>query len=240
MFKVNFRDFDFRGFIDFIFELVDKHGFFGIRFYPEHKERFSEGQLTHAAPRRNINDPGGFVWAWRKSQDVVRKVSFDFSNREGEKEIFMTIDLNNKSISLDNGKGISSIEIEDVLRRTMDCIVDDSKIENTGKTIGIINEGNNTSIIDCDFETDVGIINRGERMNSMGNRFANKSDQDRNISKIEIVNGNKIEQYGNKNSTKIRNNEQEGFGKRFFWNFIVALGVLIIGGLILYKVFGIK
>ena len=44
MFKKNFKEFDFRGFVDFVLELLDKYGLGEIRFSPEHKENFSEVQ----------------------------------------------------------------------------------------------------------------------------------------------------------------------------------------------------
>jgi len=115
MFKKNFKEFDFRGFVDFIFELVDKYGLEKIRFSPEHKENFSEVQLTHIAPGRSINNPDGFVWAWKRCQNITRRIYFDLFSKDGRRKITMTIDLNDKFISLDKEEGISSIEVEDIL-----------------------------------------------------------------------------------------------------------------------------
>ena len=61
------------------------------------------------------------------------------------------------------------------------------------------------------------------------------------IKKLEIIGRDKIEQHGEKNKVEINNKqEKEGFWSKFFWYFIIALSVLVIGGLILHYGFGIK
>ncbi len=124
MFKKKFKKFDFRGFIDFVYELVDKHRMITIRFYPEHRELFSEAQLTHVAPYRNINNQNGFVWAWKQKQNDVKRVSFDLFAQAGNPKITMSIDLNKKYISLDRIEGISVIQIEEALKNNL--IISDS------------------------------------------------------------------------------------------------------------------
>ena len=115
MFKKYFKKFDFREFIDFIYDLVDKYGMYEIRFYPEHRELFSEIQLTHIAPLRSVKNQNGFAWAWKQKQDDVRRVSFDLFSQNENYKITMTIDLDKKIISLDKINGISTIQVEEAL-----------------------------------------------------------------------------------------------------------------------------
>jgi len=117
MFSINFEKFDFIGFKDFIFDLLDTYGFYEIRFYPERRDLFSDVQLKHVAPNRSIHDKNGFIWAWMQKQNEVKKVSFDFWSKDERIKITMTVDTNKKIISLDKISGISSIEIEDILKK---------------------------------------------------------------------------------------------------------------------------
>lgn len=119
MLKKNFYKFDFRGFIDFVYELIDKYGMYEIRFYPDNRTFFSDVQLNHIAPYRNINNTNGFVWAWRQKQNNVRKVSFDLFSKIGKPKITMTIDLDKKFILLDNIDGISVVQIEEVMKNNL-------------------------------------------------------------------------------------------------------------------------
>lgn len=117
MFKFYFKKFNFREFKDFIFDLVDRYGFFEIRFHPDRKELFSRFQLSHADPSRNLKSSNGFIWAWMQKRNEVRKVNFDFWRRDKKAEISMTIDLDDKSIVLTGIKGIvSTVEVEEVLK----------------------------------------------------------------------------------------------------------------------------
>jgi len=119
--KYYFKKFDFRAFKDFIYELVDKYRFFEIRFYPDRREFFSEFQLTHAAPLRNINHPDSFIGAWKKKQKEVRKVSLDFWRKDQTAKISMTVDLDRKFISFDKIEGnISLIQLEEVLSENLE------------------------------------------------------------------------------------------------------------------------
>lgn len=121
-----FSKFDFRGFKDFIYDLVDSYGFWNIRFYPDTNKRhlFSEVQLIHAAPNRNLNDQNGFIWAWMQKQGEVRVVSFDFSRRDDAAKISMVVDLDKRQITLSKAEGISPIEIESALKRNLLGITD--------------------------------------------------------------------------------------------------------------------
>jgi hypothetical protein len=124
MSKFNFRDFDFTGFKDFIFEIVDKYDFFGIRFFPRNKpELFSDYQLTHAAPGRDISNSGGFIWAWKQNKDSVRVVNFVFKTRDRKSQIKMVINLNKKTIIIEKVDGFVSLsQIEKALIDSMDII----------------------------------------------------------------------------------------------------------------------
>jgi len=119
MFKKSFKKFDFRGFVDFIYELVDKYGMYEVRFYPEHRELFSEFQLAHIAPSRSINNQNGFAWAWKQKRNEVKKVSFDLFAKAGSPKITMSIDLDKKFISLDKIDGLSVVQIEEVIENTL-------------------------------------------------------------------------------------------------------------------------
>lgn len=119
MFKKYFEKFDFIGLHGFVYALVKNYGMHQILFNPEHKELFSQNQLTHVAPFRDINNHNGFIWAWRKKEDFVRRISFNQFNGDRTKEIIITIDLDEKSISLDKERGISSIQIEEVLNNNL-------------------------------------------------------------------------------------------------------------------------
>lgn len=119
MFERKFQKFDFRGFVDFIYEFVDKYGMHEIRFYPERRELFSESQLTHVVPYRSASSQDGFAWAWKQKQDEVRKVSFDLFARAGSPKVTMTINLDKKLISLDKIDGISAIQFEEVIKNNL-------------------------------------------------------------------------------------------------------------------------
>lgn len=125
MLKKSFKTFDFRGFVDFIYELVDKYGMYGILFYPDNRAFFSDIQLNHVAPQRNINNSNGFVWAWMKKQNEVRKVSFDLFAQTGKPRITMTIDLDKKLISLDKVDGISVVQLEEAMTNNLNGISND-------------------------------------------------------------------------------------------------------------------
>lgn len=124
LFKKYFKKFDFYGFINFVHDLFNK-GLGEIRFYPsEHKELFSKTQLVHIAPNWDINDPNGFVWAWRQKQTEVKKVSFELFNKDGKGKISMTINLDGKFISLDEVEKISAVEVEEILKKNLDIFID--------------------------------------------------------------------------------------------------------------------
>lgn len=122
MFKYSFKNFDFYQFSEFIHKLIVKYDFWGIRFYPpaKYSDLFNEQQLTHVTPSRFIDDPKGFLWAWRRCLDKVKEVTFDFSTRDKQSQIRMTINLSKKNIALDKITGqVSELQVEDVLRETM-------------------------------------------------------------------------------------------------------------------------
>ncbi|TRZ64492.1 MAG: hypothetical protein D4Q79_01410 [Spirochaetia bacterium] len=74
------------------------------------------------------------------------------------------------------------------------------------ESIGILNEGENTSIIDNIFEgLDIGIKDKGKNTITADNKF---------IGKLATIN-------------------KESFLSKFFWYFIVGIAVVVIGGLIL-------
>lgn len=133
MFKKKFKEFDFLGFSDFIFELIDKYKMNQISFRPEHKELFSQYQLTHIAPHRIITHREGFIWAWMQQQKDVRRVSFDLFSEDGKRKISMTINLDEKTISLDIESGISSIEVEDILIKNIKNLTSENSLRDSEK-----------------------------------------------------------------------------------------------------------
>jgi len=120
LFRKSFTEFSFVSFKDFIFTLMRRHGFQSIVFSPEPEnvDLFSANQLTHAAPNEDIEDPGGFIHAWRQNQTQVRRISFTYSPIGGAFGIKMTIDLDRQIISLDKHDGVSSDIIERILHHT--------------------------------------------------------------------------------------------------------------------------
>ncbi len=116
MFKKYFKQFNFSDFGNFIFELGDTYRFFRIRFIPDNPGLFSDYQLKHAAPYRDYNNREGFIWAWKQNEKDVRRVSFSYATKDNSKKIIMTINLNDRYISLDNKEGnISPVQIEEIL-----------------------------------------------------------------------------------------------------------------------------
>ncbi len=129
MFKKNFKKFDFHGFTYFVFELIDKYKLNQIRFDPEHKEIFSEVQLSHIAPGRDLNNSNGFVWAWVRKKDIVKKVSFRQFSKDQSKEMNMKIDLDKGVISLEKVRGLSSVQIEEALNNNLGTSLIDKSSE---------------------------------------------------------------------------------------------------------------
>lgn len=135
MFEYKFKEFDFRGFMDFVLSLQDYYGLGQIKFYPDKKEFFDNVQLCHIAPGRNVNNRNGFVWAWRQKQNEVREVTFDQFTQDQSKKINMTINLDKSTIKLNSFDGISPINIEEVLKDNLSMI---QKAEKKNKFIILI------------------------------------------------------------------------------------------------------
>ena len=87
-----------------------------IKFYPQQgREFFDEYQLVHVAPNWDIDNKRGFVWAWNKKKDIVRTVEYEQFNEKNTSKITITIDLDQKTITLDKIENLSATEIEDSL-----------------------------------------------------------------------------------------------------------------------------
>lgn len=119
LFKRKFKgEFDFHNLVLFVRDIEAKYGLGEIRFHPSSRgDLFTEQQLTHLCTTEDLN---GFVSAWKKYKDIVKKVTFDqFSKADSaNQKIRITIDLDNNSIFLDLVKGVSSKEIEIALENS--------------------------------------------------------------------------------------------------------------------------
>ncbi|MDO9231407.1 MAG: hypothetical protein Q7U36_02955 [bacterium] len=116
IFKHRFKEFDFQKFIDFVKDLVIRYNLGYIKFFPHQgREFFDDYQMVHVAPEWDINNKRGFVWAWIKKIDIVRTITFEQFNKESTSKITITIDLDQKTITLDKIENLSVAEIEDSL-----------------------------------------------------------------------------------------------------------------------------
>lgn len=111
-------EFDFQKFLEFYRELVEVHKLGEVVFAPKQgKDLFTEIQLVHTAPGWGLEDSNGFLHVWRKNTKIVRRVSFKQFKKDGSRHIKMTVDLDKKTISLDEVEGITAQEIEDSLKK---------------------------------------------------------------------------------------------------------------------------
>ncbi len=117
MIGIKYKEFAITKFVDFIFDLVDKQGLSQVIFYPDKKELFDDYQLTHIAPNRNEDDSRGFAWAWSKKLNEIRNVTFSQFNADKTKSVNITISLNQSVIKLNEIEGISTVGIEDLVKK---------------------------------------------------------------------------------------------------------------------------
>ncbi len=244
MFKKIFKEeFDFHGFVSFVRDIFNNYGMGEIRFFPKnHKDIFTNQQLSHISPSWKVDDPYGFVFSWRKNKDLVRVVVFDqFSKFESKsRRIRMTIDLDKKFISLDEVRGLSSEEVDNALENNFGPnLVSESQNNQAEKSVGIWNRGKNNKLIDNNFfGLDVGIQDEGENSLALGNKF---SDGLLHIEKVEIIGRDKIEQRGDGNRASIgdKKSKKEGFWSKIFWKLIVPILITVIAAVVIWQ-FGIK
>ena len=77
--------------------------------------------------------------------------------------------------------------ITDQLKNSVTIICERIKADDK-KTVGILNKGKNTKIIDCEFRGfDIGVQNEGENLESKGNVFQAPKDQNNNRQKLDSV-----------------------------------------------------
>lgn len=137
--EFRFKNFDFRDFMDFVLNLADYYGLGHVRFYPDKQEFFDDFQLKHIAPRRDIDDTKGFVWAWRKKEEEVRVVEFDqFTDNEVVK-VRIKIDLDNKYVKIMTCEGISPLIIEDLVeKKFIGNTISDIELEKLQMRVGLL------------------------------------------------------------------------------------------------------
>lgn len=238
IFKKKFKgEFNFHEFIIFDREIFNEYGLTEIRFHPDPpSDVFLEQHLTHISPTWRVDDSNGFVFVWKKYKDIIRKVSFDqFSISSENRRIRMSIDFDNRFISLDMAEGVPIRGIERALENSfgsnlLDEKSEDIKIDNAKerKSIGILNKGKNTRIIDNTFSgLDIGIQDEGEEAYISENKFL---DRVSHIEKIEIIKGDKIEQHGNINKTETNksNKKEEWFSMNKPIVYFIVLLILYI------------
>jgi predicted nucleotide-binding protein len=125
LFQSTFDQFSYEEFYAFIRALMQKHKFWNIQFIPAtNLQIFSNQQLIHAAPDHDISHPDSFIGQWKKNEDTVRRVSFRFTGRGASPDIEMTIDLDDRKISLDNAAGINPQEVKNVLHSSFSHVSD--------------------------------------------------------------------------------------------------------------------
>lgn len=243
IFRKKFKgDFNFHEFIIFDREIFDEYGLTEIRFHPNPpSDVFLEQHLTHISPTWRVDDPNGFVFVWKKYKDIIRKVSFDqFSIGSENRKIRMSIDFDDRSISLDMAEGVPILGIERALENSFGSNLLDEKnkeieIDNAKerKSIGILNKGKGNSFINNSFlGLDVGIQDEGEKTYASGNEFLDRAPH---IEKIEIIKGNKIEQHGGKNKAEMNkiNKKEEWFSMQNPWVWLIFGTLLIIVGAVI-------
>ena len=129
LFQSKFDQFSYEEFNAFIRVLMEKHKFWDILFEPaKGLQNFTRVQRTHAAPDYNISHPDSFIGQWAKVEEEVRRVKFQFTAQNGSPDIEMTIDLDDRTISLDSAAGINPQEIKSALHSSFSQI---SEIEGT-------------------------------------------------------------------------------------------------------------
>ena len=137
--EFKFKSFDFRDFMDFVLNLADYYGLGHVRFYPDKKEFFDDFQLEHIAPRRDIDDKRGFVWAWRKKEGEVRVVEFDQFTENEIAKVRIKIDLDNKYIKIMTCDGISPLIIEDLVeKKFIGNTISDIELEKLQMRVGLL------------------------------------------------------------------------------------------------------
>jgi hypothetical protein len=120
MFKIKFKEFKQQNFLDFVLELINLYGMGEIRFYPKQGlQLFDKFQLEHIAPGEgwDINHPKGFLYVWNKNINIVRVVSFELFRKIGTPKIKMTINLDKRTIILDEIQGIEAELIKNSLEK---------------------------------------------------------------------------------------------------------------------------
>lgn len=116
--KYKFKEFDFQKFLEFDRELVDVHHLGEVRFYPKQgMDLFNKPQLEHTAPNWDINHPKGFLYVWSRNKNTVRMIVFEQFNKSGTPKIKMTVNLDKKTISLDEAQSITAEKIEESLEK---------------------------------------------------------------------------------------------------------------------------
>jgi len=180
-----------------------------------------------------VEDVNGFVYSWKKHKDIVKKVIFDQFNKidSENKKLRATIDLDDNFISFDIVKGISLEDLEKSLEESFGPNLQNKNepLWESKKSIGILNRGKDSKFINNHFiGLDVGIQDEGEGTYASGNEFLNSLPR---IEKLEIINGDKIEQHGDKNKAEINEKDKkEGWfsiNKPFVY-FIVLIVLYIV------------
>ena len=119
----------------------------------------------------------------------------------------------------------------------------ETQLEKEKSTIGILNEGDNASVLNCEFGTDIGIKNKGQNLLAIGNKFPAKESSEMDNLKSNFSNSHinikdsqvhfgKGENIKEKSSSVLNN--KETFWVKFFWQFII---VIIAGLAVAYLVF---
>lgn len=116
--KYRFEKFEFRAFLEFIWDLINCFQISQIRFSPHQGvSLFNEHQLTHIGPNFDLNNVGDFLYIWSRNEKVVRVVTFEQFHKNGTPKIKMTFDLDKKNLIIESVEGITSEDIEVSLKK---------------------------------------------------------------------------------------------------------------------------
>src|SRR4030066_1675195 len=118
MFTVKFEKFEFKAFLDFIWDLIYTFQIGQIKFIPHQGiSLFSDQQLTHIGPKFDLNNQRDFLYVWSRNRDIVRAVTYDQFHLNGTPKIKVVFDLDARIMRLESSEGIRDELIKQSLNK---------------------------------------------------------------------------------------------------------------------------